>query len=252
MYVAPPDHLLVEWDLSQAETWVTAYLARESKMKQFLRESDIHTETASAIYHKLKEQVTPVERYLGKKGNHSLSYGSTHYMLTQSINAESDNPPYVTVTLLESKVIYDGWHMLYTRIKEWQIELQEQSKYTRKLTTPHGRERVFYKEWGPELWKEMYANIPQSTVADHLNGMTQDEIDAPGGLLVVRRKYPDIKIVNQRHDSFTAEIHKQNLDIVPEIISIIKRPMVINGEEFTIPVDCKWGERDGELEKVVY
>src|SRR3990167_11205150 len=99
MYIAPKDHLLVEWDLSQAETWITAHLAREEKMKFFLHNSDIHTETASFIDKVPPTEVTPVSRYKGKKGNHQLSYGSSYLRLAQSINAESDNPPYVTVSL---------------------------------------------------------------------------------------------------------------------------------------------------------
>jgi len=254
MYVAPKDHLLVEWDLSQAETWITAYLAREEKMKFFLHNSDIHTETASFVDKVPKDQVTPVSRYKGKKANHSLSYGSSYLRLAQSINAESDSPPYVTVSLVESKRIFDAWHMLYIGIHQWQQEIQEQTKWTRTLVTPHGRERTFYAEWGPELWKEMYANIPQSTVADHLNGMVQDELGVPGGLLEVKRRFLRKgieRIVYQGHDSFGCEIHKNNINsLVEPVTALIKRPMIINGEVFTIPVDCKQGERWGELEKI--
>src|SRR3990167_1846666 len=230
MYIAPKDHLLVEWDLSQAETWITAYLAREEKMKFFLHNSDIHTETASFVDKVPKDQVTPVSRYKGKKANHSLSYGSSYLRLAQSINAESDSPPYVTVSLVEAKRIFDAWNMLYIGIHQWQQEIQEQTKWTRTLVTP------------------------QSTVADHLNGMVQDELGVPGGLLEVKRRFLRKgieRIIYQGHDSFGCEIHKNNINsLVEPVTALIKRPMIINGEVFTIPVDCKQGERWGELEKI--
>jgi hypothetical protein len=34
------------------------------------------------------------------------------------------------------------------------------------------------------------------------------------------------------------------------MVSLLKRPLVIKGREFTIPVDCEMGERWGELTKV--
>jgi len=78
MLTASPGNLLVEWDLSQAETWVVAYLANEETMKQSLLYGDIHTDTASHIFTTPKEKVTTIQRFLGKKGNHMLSYDAVN------------------------------------------------------------------------------------------------------------------------------------------------------------------------------
>lgn len=255
MLVAPKDHVLIEWDLSQAETWVVAYLANEEKMKHSLHFGDIHTDTSSVIFTTPIIEVTDIQRFLGKKGNHQLSYGSTHYKLAQSINAESDQPPFVTVSLHESKVIYDGWHELYTNVKDvfW-ADVRRQLDLNRVLITPYGRHRTFFAAWGDELFKESYAYIPQSTVADHLNGRVQPELGIEGGLLHVKRRFVDngpLRIVNQSHDSFIGECHSSVAsDLIDPISDLLRRPIVIAGEEFTIPVDCKIGDRWGELEKV--
>jgi DNA polymerase I len=254
MYVAPKGHKLVQWDLSQAETWIVAYLADEPSMKESLHHGDIHTDTAAlAIYHIEKSEVSKVQRYLGKKGNHSLSYGSTHYRLAQSINAESDNPPFVTVSISEAKDIYSAWHSFY-RIKDWWQGIQEELQYDRTLTTPYGRTLTFFEAWGEELFKAAYAFKPQSTVADHLNGRVQEELGIRGGLVEVHRQFVEqgiFSICNQSHDSFIAIVPDDKVsDIIPVVTSLIKRPIVIGGDEFTIPVDCEIGERWGELEKV--
>jgi len=46
MVRAKPGQLLANFDLSQAESWVVAYLANEERMKDALANGDIHTETA--------------------------------------------------------------------------------------------------------------------------------------------------------------------------------------------------------------
>src|SRR5687767_10989286 len=44
--------ILVSCDLSQAESWIVAYLANEPNMKRALQFGDIHTETAgNALFH---------------------------------------------------------------------------------------------------------------------------------------------------------------------------------------------------------
>src|SRR5881628_249621 len=99
MIVAPKGKTLIAFDLSQAETWVVAWLANEPNMKHFLLNSDIHTETAVALFHKLFAQIIVEERYIGKQNNHANSYGMGPDRQAQVINKRSDQPPYVTVSV---------------------------------------------------------------------------------------------------------------------------------------------------------
>lgn len=255
MLVASKDHKLIQWDLSQAETWIVAYLANSKTMKDSLHFGDIHTDTAAGIFNCEKENVTKVQRFLGKKGNHELSYGATHFMLAQSINAESDRPPFITVSIPEAKDIYNGWHRVNWEVKAnfWSY-IEECLGVNRTLITPYGRFRVFYEAWGTELFKTAYAYIPQSSIADHLNGKVHPQLQIKGGLLEVKREFVNkglFNIVNQSHDSFIAEVHDDKCDdVIEPVTNLIHRPLVINGEEFTIPVDVEIGERWGELKKV--
>jgi DNA polymerase I-like protein with 3'-5' exonuclease and polymerase domains len=57
------------------------------------------------------------------------------------------------------------------------------------------------------------------------------------------------KIVNQSHDSIVSDVPREAVDDVKEPVKLLlERPLVINGEEFTIPVDVEIGEVWGELE----
>lgn len=254
MIVAPKDHVLISCDLSQAEAWVVAYLSNDPLYKYNLLNSDVHTATGSFIFNTEFSLVTKPQRYIGKKCNHSLSYGMSHYGLVEAINAESDLPPYVVVTNSECKVYYDKWHSLYVNIQAWWKETEDLLRSNRTLTTPYGRSRHFHGRWGKELFKEAYAFVPQSTVADHFRGLIHPDLDIPGGVQLVRKKlasYKDVKIINQAHDSVMIECPTNiGMEIAQLTASCLKRPIPIKHELCTIPVDCEMGERWGELEKV--
>lgn len=270
MIVAPKDHLLVQFDYSQAETWIVAHLANEPNMKKALMFGDIHTETAgSAIFFadtgcfhewnkKTKKcnlcgaEVTTSMRYTGKRVNHASAYRMKPPRMAQVINKDSDQPPYVTVTLAETKRYSEGWHSYYD-IKGWWREIEDQLNRNRTLITSYGRKRVFFAPWGDELFKEATAYEPQSTVADHANGRIHPELGIPGGFNEVHRQIVTKgygKIINQSHDSIILELHKRDVDgLIPQIHNLLQRPLVVKGEQFVIPVDCEVGERWGELEK---
>jgi DNA polymerase I-like protein with 3'-5' exonuclease and polymerase domains len=253
MIVAPKGKLLVACDLSQAETWVVAWLANEPNMKHFLLNSDIHTETACAIFRKPFAEIIVEERYIGKQNNHANSYGMGPERQAQVINKRSDQPPYVTVTVSQCKTYQKEWHNLYPNIRVWHSEIQATLSKTMTLVTPYGRRRVFFQQWGKELWKAAYAHIPQSTVSDHFHGAVQPELGIQGGLLQVYRTIctNEIRLVNDSHDSCMLEAPIDcAYEIGERVRNTLRRPLIINGESVTIPVDLEIGERWGELERV--
>lgn len=254
MIVAPKGKLLVACDLSQAETWVVAWLADEPNMKHFLLNSDIHTETACELFDKKFDDIIVEERYIGKQNNHANSYGMGPERQAQVINKKSDQPPYVVVTVAQCKVYQKKWHGLFPNVQNnYHLDVREQLNRNMTLITPYGRRRVFFQQWGKELWKAAYAHIPQSTVSDHFHGCVQPELGIKGGLLEIHRTIctHEIKLINDAHDSCMLEVPSAIAqEIGQRVKETLRRPMVINGEEVTIPVDLEIGERWGELERV--
>lgn len=279
MVAAQKDHELLAFDLSQAESWIVAYAANEPNMKKALHYGDIHAQTAVAIFHeeliwcdhRWKSGVDDGrlcyidggcgililydERYLGKKSNHASAYGMEPPRQAEVINKESDKPPFVTVTLTQTTVMNKRWHEYYN-IKSWWGQIQEQlNRQQRVLYNYYGFPRTFYQIWGNELFKEAYAFKPQSTVADHFNGATHPELGIPGGFLELYKRHVRDKhyyeVINHAHDSVLLHVPKPvSDDLIYEIRSILERPLVVEGEMFTIPVDAERGERFGELEKI--
>ena len=255
MIVAPPGKLLVACDLSQAETWIVMWLADEPNGKHFLLNSDIHTETACVLFGKLFGDIIVEERYIGKQNNHANSYGMGAERQAQVINKRSDQPPYVTVTVSQCKLYQKGWHSLYPNVQQkYHIDVQQQLSRNMTIVTPYGRRRVFFGQWGKELFKQAYAHIPQSTVSDHFHGAVQPELGIEGGLLEVYKNIctDEIRLINDSHDSCMLEVPKDvALEVGERVRRTLRRPVVVNGEEVTIPVDLEIGERWGNLEKVV-
>lgn len=248
-----PDHVYIAIDLKQAESWIVAYMADEPNIKHSLQFGDFHLDTAAnALFKCDPTTVTKVMRYCGKQNNHANSYGMSDFRRMQVFNQNSDKPPYMVVTLSQSKEWGKAWHEYYFRIKQnyWrgiQDDLQD-----RIIITPYGRWRQFHERWGDELFKQAYAHVPQSTVSDHFKGKLHPELGIPGGLLEVRKRFGKcLTIVNEAHDSFLGECHKNDArQILQDCIPILQRPLVVNGEQFTIPCDCEIGSRWGELEVV--
>lgn len=253
--IAPKGKVLIACDLSQAESWIVAYRANEHKMKHALNFGDIHRETAIGFFPKPPELIITEERYIGKQFNHASSYRMGPERAAEIINKKSDQPPFVTVSLLQAKEFSRKWHQLYN-VKTWWSEIEDQLNRNRTLVTTYGRKRTFFAAWGNELFKEATAFEPQSTVADHFNGATHPELGIEGGLLAIYRHVilpskGELKIVNQAHDSLMVECPTEiRMEIAQEMTRWLRRPLVINGEEFTIPSDCEMGERWGEMEKV--
>lgn len=275
IFVAPKGKLLVQVDLSQAESWIVAYASGDQNMIHSLNHSDIHADTASSVVvdpenycqhvwlkandtHtciNCKLEVIKPARYIGKRTNHASGYRMKAPRFVQVVNKDSDKPPYITITLNQGKLYQQRWHARYPNVsKVWWPDIEYRlNRDGRKLTTCYGRTRQFFQKWGDELFKEATAFEPQSTVADHFNGAIHPLLGIKGGLLEIYRQliqpYPERCIINQSHDSCIVEVPKgEAREVGLEMQRLIRRPIVMNGVEFTIPVDGEIGERWGELE----
>lgn len=256
MLIADKGNILVSCDLAQAEAWIVAYLSADPMMLDALKNGDIHKRTASIIFEEPDEsKITKDMRYLGKKSNHAFNYKQGAFKAAETINRESDKPPYITVNVKQTKKFRENYLKAY-RIEQWWASIEVELKSNgRVLTTPYGRARRFYGFWGDDLFKEAVAFKPQSTVGDHALGLVQRELGIEGGVKgvyfsICRPSLGSISIVNTSHDSVVVECPLAMLsEVAPRVVAQMKRPIIINGEECNIPVDCEVGERWGELEK---
>lgn len=258
MFIAPKDKYLLQIDLSQAESWIVAWEAKDENMKFSLKKGIIHESTVTILFDIPPEQVEKggTQRYLAKRINHGSAYGMREQRQAEIINKDADQPPYLTVTVPQVKGYQDKWHGHFWRVREWHSEIRDALRENRTLITTYGRKRVFYGQMPNtdtgEFWKEAYAHKPQSTVADHFTGLLHPELQIPGGMKEIWKLCNDeIKMINMSHDSLILEVPKIiTSEIAGKCKSLLERPLIINNEQFTIPADAEYGERNGEWEKI--
>lgn len=265
LITAGPGNYLVSCDLSQAETWIVAHLAKDENMKYALKHDDIHSTTAQAIFeipsvvldgehigpkkmYKLG-YITKEQRYTGKRTNHATSYKMGAPEFVKRYNEDSDVP----INLRTAKRYQEAWHKLYPGVQGtwWPSVEYELLSNSGMLVTPYGRRITFFGIVSSYL-KEAIASVPQSTVADHFRGREQAYNRIPGGLREIRKRLPEeAKIVQQGHDSALVECPKSiAMDVFYIMRSCLHRPLYINGEEVLIPVDGELGEDWGNLQEV--
>lgn len=247
-------------DLSQAESWIVAYLADDADMKLALNSGIIHETTASRLYNKPIAEVTKVERYAGKQCNHAFAYRMEPKRHMETVNKYSTEPPYITINISQSTQRFNVWHSTYTNVRDkWWPEIDYAILNNRMLTTPYGFQRHFFGglREGYERQKTLKvatAFKPQSTVADHAFGAVQRDFVRPGGIKEVSKRISSVglgNIINTSHDSVCVECKESDrMECAAIMIDCMKRPLIVNGEEVTIPVDCEIGVNYGEMMKM--
>lgn len=273
----PPVRLLMEFDKAGAEWVVVAYDSGDPQMISVVEnKEDPHVHTGHLISGVPKELILlenkicgkitdPIEleerrreslpqlfsggyfipriftiRQSGKKSNHGLNYGMQHKRF--ALENEMDET--------ESKKIVWGYsNKAYTKLPDWWEGIRRQLRKDRTLRNCFGRKRRFLEKWGPDLFMEAYAFIPQSTIVDIFNvGMPKIYDDRS-------REFESLKIKNQVHDSGVFQ-----LDVVPTRAGLraaarcihriafdyLNPELEYGGRKFRIRTDLKVGRHWGD------
>lgn len=234
MFLADEGQVMVQCDLKQAENRVVAYLANEPRMIQAFEEgADIHKRIAAMILRKPESEITKAERQLGKKIGHASNYGMGVDRFREVCWEELHLP----FTREEAKRLQNQYFDAFPRIRMWHLEIQEQLNKNRTLTTPHGRKRYFFERWGPDLFKEAYAFVPQSTIVDTIN------------LGLIKLHEAGFDLLLQVHDSVNLNAPAMTQELYEHLTSLLEVPFVINGHRVVIPIEITVGPNWGELKE---
>lgn len=166
-----PTTCFIEGDLSQAEPRIVAILARDEELlAKFESGYDVHTETASECFGVPKEEVTKAIRFCGKKGRNGANYDEGKKTLSVKINSDAKRF-HINIQVSEYKAgkILDAIHQMSPNIRGvFHRDIAEALQKSRYLINPYGTPRLFMDRFGDDLLREGYAQIPQSTVGDHI------------------------------------------------------------------------------------
>ena len=85
-FIAPPGHVLLDADYSQIELRLLAHLSDDPAMiEAFVKNEDIHTNTACRIFNLAADQITPDMRGIAKTMNFSIVYGISDFGLARDL-----------------------------------------------------------------------------------------------------------------------------------------------------------------------
>src|SRR5690606_26078668 len=77
LFVATPGYKLIEADFSQAELRCLAWYSKDPNLMEIIRSgADLHRQTASLMYRVPEEEVTDLQRHIGKTLNFAVLYGA--------------------------------------------------------------------------------------------------------------------------------------------------------------------------------
>lgn len=235
--------VMYQIDLNQAENRIVAYCAPEPVMiKTFESGIDVHRQTASLCFGIPFNEVSDEEgssplgngehsqRFWGKKANHEFNYDRGY----KTFALEFELPE------KEGKFIHDRYHQVYPGVRQYHAWIKSRLTKDRTIENPFGRKRLFLGRWGDELFKEAYAQFPQSTVADKINEQGLEFI------YYNQQWFGKVYILNQIHDSIVIEIPVDagwtyHAECLLRIVESLETPITWRGTTFTIPADVIMG-----------
>lgn len=252
--LADKGYLLYNIDLGQAENRIVAYIAPEPRMQEaFETGRDVHSLTAALIsgvsYDDVRAQYKAFEsgekkgncaplgagdkpwRYWGKQSNHSLNYNIGPNEFAEHLESDVKTAKFLKARYME---VYPG-------VGNYHRWVQDAMNNGKRLTNVFGRIRDFYEPWGDSLFKEAYAQIPQSTVAHIINEW---------GIIPIyenQELFRPVELLNQVHDSIVLQISYEKYSFyehaacILAIKSSLERELRWRTAKWTIPADVKIG-----------
>jgi len=210
MFVAGLGCVLVDADYSQIELRVLAHIADDRQMQDaFISGMDIHTVTASQVFHVAPEAVTATQRRHAKAVNFGIVYGISEFSLADDIG----------VSFYEAKEYIASYLSHYDGVGAYMKQVVEQARKKGYTQTMYGRRRYI-----PELSSSNF-NIRQGAERIALNTPIQGTAADLIKLAMIRvhkalaSRYPQAKLILQVHDELIVECPKEIANAVSEMVS---------------------------------
>ncbi|MBQ6538978.1 MAG: DNA polymerase I [Bacilli bacterium] len=211
-FVADEDSVLLSSDYSQVELRVFASMANaENMIEAFKEDKDIHTKTASDIYHVPMNEVTKAMRRTAKAVNFGIIYGISSFGLSEDLG----------INIGEAKEFIDKYLEAFPGISEYMREEKDEAYKNGYVTTLMNRRRVIDELKSSNYMirqsgERMALNTPiQGTAADILKKAMVELYEE-----LNKRKLKS-KILLQVHDELVLNVKNDELDEVKVLVKDI-------------------------------
>lgn len=221
-------------DYSQIELRFLAHLSQDESLKlAFESREDIHTFTASQVFHVPLEEVTEQQRMQAKTVNFGIIYGQQAYGLSKTLK----------ISLAEAQRLIDAYFERYPKVAQFIHETVNSASENLKVTTLLGRERVINN------WTEFSASRAYSgrlAVNTRIQGSAAELIKLAMLQLsdALKKRRLKSRMLLQVHDELIFEVPEEEkeemLTLVRDIMEsamILSVPLVVN-----ILIGKNWAE----------
>ncbi|MBQ3030396.1 MAG: DNA polymerase I [Agathobacter sp.] len=205
VFLPMPGNVFVDSDYSQIELRILAHMSGDEKLiEAYNSGQDIHSTTASQVFHVPFEEVTPLLRRNAKAVNFGIVYGISAFGLSQDLD----------ISRKEAQEYIDRYFETYPKIKEFIDKTVEDAKAEGKTTTIYGRIRPIPELSSSNFMQRQFGervamNAPiQGTAADIIKIAMIRVHDR-----LIREGYAS-RLILQVHDELLIETKESEKDAV--------------------------------------
>jgi DNA polymerase-1 len=229
-FIPDPGHIFLAADYSQIELRVLAHLSGDPALVEaFLRDRDIHAETARLVFGEASSLPPAERRRRAKVINFSVIYGASAFSLAKELGASN----------AEAQAFIDRYFQTFPRVKEYLDASVGEAEQTGFATTLFGRKRQVPElklkdKAAQQAGRRMALNTPiQGTAADL---MKKAMIDVWRGL---GEQALRARMILQVHDELVFEVPDGETGAVESLV----RDKMENVFRLSVPlkVDLGWG-----------
>ena len=230
-FIPDPHSKLLSSDYSQVELRIFAHMSKADNLIQAFKDGkDIHTKTASDIFHVPMDEVTKDMRRTAKAVNFGILYGISSFGLSEDLG----------VDIVTAKKFIDNYLETYPGISEYMEEEKKKAYELGYVTTLMNRRRVIEELKNKNYMirssgERMALNTPiQGTAADILKKAMVEIYDE------FNKRGLKSKMLIQVHDELVFNV----LDDELEEVSSIVRDIMEHTIELSVPlkVDIEYGD----------
>lgn len=224
VFVPKNDCIFIDADYSQIELRVLASVSGDEKLiKAYSEHADIHSVTASLVFHVPFEEVTPLLRRRAKAVNFGIVYGISAFGLGEDLGIDRK----------EAQKYIEDYFVTYPNIKTYLDSLINNAKENGYVETVYGRRRPV-----PELSS---SNFMQRQFGERvamnapIQGTAADIIKIAMIRVYNRLKNEKLKskLILQIHDELLIETYNDEKDIVESLL----REEMINAADLAVKME---------------
>lgn len=233
-FKATSGNVLVSADYAQIELAVLAHFCEDEKLTDmFIHAEDVHRMTASLIFKKPKEDVTPTERRIAKTINFGVIYGMSAFRLAGELG----------IKLKEANDFLSEYFNTFSGVRSFIDKSVESVRANGYTTTLLGHKRYF-----PHINdsnKNIRSAEERAAVNSIIQGSAADIIKkAMVDISIHYEQRDDVKLLLNVHDELIFEMSKKAANSEKEVIASIMTECVHLRVPLRVSVESasSWGE----------